>query len=352
MQHLKAGIIILGLIFLGSGLVQALEAKHTSQKTLDAGAIEFDPGKDSGFYYTIQKGDTLWDLSQKFYNSQWDWPGLWEMNKKIKNPHWIYPGNKIKIFLKKTAPAKPEPAIVSKPAPPVRIEPSFSYPPMDYTGFIRETAQESLGEILREKDGNLMMSVNDIIYIKPTAKGSLIPGKVYQVFVTQDIDEKINGKRFKGIKHRIKSEIKILEHKVTYVTAVIQHAIRDTNAGDQVMEFFHREPVLKVREPLEPIDSAIICSEDDNVLVNDNRIAFIDMGRNQNVQAGQIYTIAQELEPPYEQNSLKQALKKEKLPELPPIESGKLIVLHTEDIASTVMILSSQRDIHPGDMVN
>ena len=32
---------------------------------------EFDTTEDTGFYYTIQKGDTLWDLSQKFYNSQW-----------------------------------------------------------------------------------------------------------------------------------------------------------------------------------------------------------------------------------------------------------------------------------------
>ncbi|MCG8685379.1 MAG: LysM peptidoglycan-binding domain-containing protein, partial [Desulfobacterales bacterium] len=61
---------------------------------------QFNTEEDTGFYYTIQKGDTLWDLSQKFYNSQWDWPGLWEMNKDIKNPHWIYPGNTIRVFLK------------------------------------------------------------------------------------------------------------------------------------------------------------------------------------------------------------------------------------------------------------
>lgn len=56
-----------------------------------------EPAEDSGFYYTIQKGDTLWDLSQRFYDSDWDWPGLWEMNKEIKNPHWIYPGKKSKF---------------------------------------------------------------------------------------------------------------------------------------------------------------------------------------------------------------------------------------------------------------
>ena len=33
---------------------------------------------ETGFYYTIQKGDTLWDLSQQFSDSPWLWPELWE----------------------------------------------------------------------------------------------------------------------------------------------------------------------------------------------------------------------------------------------------------------------------------
>jgi hypothetical protein len=47
--------------------------------------------------YTIQKGDTLWDLSQKFLNNPWYWPKIWSQNPSIENPHWIYPGNKLRI---------------------------------------------------------------------------------------------------------------------------------------------------------------------------------------------------------------------------------------------------------------
>ncbi|HEX4384191.1 MAG TPA: LysM peptidoglycan-binding domain-containing protein, partial [Myxococcales bacterium] len=48
--------------------------------------------------YTIQKGDTLWDLSQKFLANPWYWPKIWSLNPGIENPHWIYPGGKLKII--------------------------------------------------------------------------------------------------------------------------------------------------------------------------------------------------------------------------------------------------------------
>ena len=57
--------------------------------------------------YTIQKGDTLWDLSQKFLNSPWYWPKIWSQNPSIENPHWIYPGNKLKLVPGQGGPQSP-----------------------------------------------------------------------------------------------------------------------------------------------------------------------------------------------------------------------------------------------------
>ena len=31
---------------------------------------------ETGIYYTVQEGDTLWDLSQRFSDSPWMWPDL------------------------------------------------------------------------------------------------------------------------------------------------------------------------------------------------------------------------------------------------------------------------------------
>ncbi|WP_299981697.1 LysM peptidoglycan-binding domain-containing protein [Desulfobacula sp.] len=312
---------------------------------------KFIPGEDSGFYYTIEKGDTLWDLSQKFYDSQWDWPGLWEMNDDIKNPHWIYPGKNIQIFLKKKPALKPKIVKVrkvKKEGVPVKVETSFSFSEMDHIGFLKKKAQTSLGSIIKEQDGNLMMSANDIIYIKPSGKGTLVPGRVYHIFTTSNVKEKIHGQTFNGIKHLIKAQVKILEHKGTYVKALITNAYSAVYKGDLIMEYYKRNTILTVEDNPDPIEARIICSEDNNIMINDYRIAFIDTGKAK-VKPGQIYSVFRENEtkdytvwPSKKKNSIK----------IENLESGKLIVLHTEDIASTVMILSSKYAIHPDDMVN
>ena len=68
--------------------------------------------------YTIVKGDTLWDLSQKFLSNPWYWPKIWSLNPSIENPHWIYPGNKLKVQAGAGgAPAQVDPQSAAAPAP-------------------------------------------------------------------------------------------------------------------------------------------------------------------------------------------------------------------------------------------
>jgi LysM domain len=331
-------LTIMGFVFCSSGFTE--ENK------------DFVPGEDSGFYYTIKKGDTLWDLSQKFYNSEWDWPGLWEMNNQgIKNPHLIYPGKKIRIYLKEKTAKKTESskiAEVTQEKPVEKIVPSFSFSEMDRIGFVKKTAEKNLGSIVRDQDGKLMMSPNDIIYIKPSEKGALSPEKLYHVYSTSMVEKKSKEQTFTGVRHLIHAQLKILEDKETYVTAKIIKAYRAVREGNMVMEYKNWDSILTVDETPPPIKGKILCSEDDNMMINDNRIAFIDIG-GAHIKPGQIYSVMREIKT--NDNSLLAKEKKEQL-KFDNIKAGKLIVLHTEDIASTVMILSSKYEINPDDIVN
>ena len=156
-----------------------------------------------------------------------------------------------------------------------------------------------------------------------------------------------------GIKHLIKAEIKILENHGSYVAAVITNSYRDASVNDRIMAYYERDTLLSVQENPTPIKASLICSEENTVMINNYQIAFIDRGSKDNVQPGQIYKILQANKSAFDgSDSNWWSWKDKKAPLLDPLDSGRLIILHTEDISATVMILSSKRDIYPGNMVD
>ena len=47
--------------------------------------------------YTVVRGDTLWDISDRFLKEPWRWTEIWGYNPQVVNPDLIYPGDKLAL---------------------------------------------------------------------------------------------------------------------------------------------------------------------------------------------------------------------------------------------------------------
>jgi hypothetical protein len=308
-----------------------------------------EPGDEPGFYYTIQKGDTLWDLSQRFYNDQWTWPGLWEMNNDIKNPHWIYPGKKIRIFLTDTLAEQPTPPILPAPAPHKEAEkapaitPFFSYPSMDSVGFIRKKTIAPLGKILRSRSNTVMMATGETLYIKPMGATPMVKGNAYRIITTEPVERRYGRERFSGVKHTVLGIITVTEDHGTYLTAVITKSFDHAVKGNLIAPVEKSPTRIEITDSREMIGSRILCSANNDVILSPHKIAFINQGSDHGITPGQIYTVFEDMG---------QFPKPDHRIRIKDLGIGKIIVLHTEKIASTVLVLSSTNEFAQGALVN
>jgi hypothetical protein len=311
---------------------------------------------EAGLYYTIQKGDTLWDLSQHFNDTPWMWPELWKENDQIPNPHWIYPGERIRLYHKsdldrmrmyKKMAVKPPSTPAATPAPVEAPGAFFRFTAMDQVGFIRKTPFENSGTIFRVQEDQRMGSEGDTIYIKPPEhlKQKYVLGSKYTVYRTlKPVDTK-DALETVGTQYYLLGVVEIIQNHAQYSLARIIRSFRDIKVKDQLMPHQPRDVDLNLVPGVEGLESAIIASEEHTNIMGDNTIAFIDKGARDHVDPGQQYMLYHQDQAPLEPGS------KETIT-LAPEYIGTLLVLHTEQTTSTVLITSTQRHVVPGQKLH
>jgi hypothetical protein len=300
---------------------------------------------ETGFYYTVQKGDTLWDLSQKFSDTPWQWPEMWKENSQIANPHRIYPGQRIRLYRRRGAqgygekdPLKDK-TVADKPELTNMLD--FHFASIDRVGFIRKDPLQSLGTIFKVEGRKEMISTGDLIYIRPSDKASLAKGRTFTIYRTllpikaKDTDKLI------GIQHYLAGAVEITIVRPDFVLGRVIATYRPIKIGDLLMHYSRPLPQIQMQQSPAGLEGQVIGSEEHQSMFGENAIAFIDIGEQEGVRPGQLYWI-------FKQEKYRINPKDSNETTLAPVLLGELLVLHIEKTTATVLITDSLTAIEPG----
>ena len=333
----KAILFLLGALSVGWLQPGKAYAGETADKTLEL---------ESGLYYTIEKGDTLWDLSEHFYDSPWIWPELWQKNnKQIANPHWIYPGQVIRLFEREDAETifepkpKPEPAI-EPPEPPY-----YFYPAINSVGFIRKEPVTPVGAIFKVKEDKVIISERDLVYIRPLGDVSFRPGDFFTVFRTLKRLKEQKTRGFIGIQHYIVGVLEVTDVQPKFAVGRIIQSFRPIELNDLLMQYEARLPKITLAESEEGLEGKIIASEERESIFGDHTVVFIDKGRKDGISAGQFYSI-------YYQEKERLHPKAKEAVLLPPVDYGEIFILRTEETTATALITTAKEAVEPGERIH
>jgi hypothetical protein len=299
---------------------------------------------ETGFYYTVQKGDTLWDLSRKFSDSAWLWPEMWQENSQIANPHRIYPGERIRLFRRAGSQKISEKKTGVAP-PTLENLIHYDYSAIDRVGFIRKQPVAPHGAIFKVQEPKEMINKDDIVYIRPEGDSKLVTGKRYTVYRTlKPIRDRFDN-TYIGIQHLLTGVVEITQVQPNYVIGTVIASYRPIILEDKLMPYYRRIPNIVLKDSPKGLEGKIIEAEDHNRIIGDQMIAFIDKGKNDGVHPGQFYNV-------YYQTSEHLSPKKRSKITLLPVDIAELLVVHTENTTATVIVTKADREFEADSKIH
>ena len=299
---------------------------------------------ESGVYYTVKKGDTLWDISNRYFNTHWIWPQIWCENQQIMNPHRIFPGDRLRLYHQlwdaPLPPETPEQIVISSMIhQPVThqpvMEPSyFVYSSIHRIGFIKEQPVEASGRIALLRGDKMVQKTilgqDESIYVIPSENTILKVGDVYAVYRPPMPVKDTESNKPVGVQYYKTGLIKITESREGFAVAKIEKSFRSVMVNDILLPYEQRSSKIQLVPGIDDIDGKILMSEESSMIFGNDDVAFINKGMEDGIQIGQTYAV-------YEEYSIEAMIDK--------VDFGSLLVLHTEDTTATVLITRSDRSI-------
>lgn len=306
--------------------------------------------------YVVKKGDTLWDISNTFLSSPWQWPQLWHVNPQVKNPHLIYPGDLLNLVYVDGKPqlrlsrgsggeVKLEPEVRSTPLaraiPAIPLEAVNAF--LNRGRIVKPGVLDKAPYVLLGKEGHIVTGAGDEIYGRGKFEQGVTSYGIFrkgETFVDPDTHEVLGDQALDiGI-------AKVLSVEKDVATLALNRSTQEIRRSDRLLpeeerainaNFFPSAPEQDIKGKLLAVEGGVSQIGAMNVVV-------INKGSREGLTEGNllaIYKVGEQIADPVTNETVK----------TPDFRAGLLMVFRVFDKVSYGLVLRAERPLRVNDIV-
>ena len=312
--------------------------------------------------YTVQEGDTLWDIASTFLQDPWYWPEVWYINPQVENPHLIYPGDVLSLVT-----IDGQERVMVSSGSTYRLSPAARITPLDES--VRSIPYESVaaflssGAILEKNEGDklpyILASRGDHIvaaagmdvYVRggePAATGS----RYTVIHIDDELVDPDDGETV-GFQADYVGE-GVISRGGDPATMALTDSSREALLGDRLvpveddvqMNFFPKPPDYE-------IDGRIISVVDGVSLIGQYQVVIINRGARDGLQPGDVLDVFQTgetIRDRFAGGFMNVSAGGEKV-KLPDEQAGTVMVFKVHDRIGYGLVMEATNAIHVLDTV-
>ncbi len=309
--------------------------------------------------YTVKKGDTLWDISERYTDDAWQWPNIWYQNPQIADPHLIYPGDIIGLMaiggeMKVAIVERGLESRTVKMTPTARIEPiesAIPTIPMDaMMPFIVNNRIVEPGEleaapyILSAGGGRIMNGAGGVVY----GRGDFSEGvaNAYGIFRASKVYRDPETEEVLGLEAMDIGLGNVMSHEKDVVKLNLVKTSQQVKEGDRLLTTENRKIIARFqpKAPDEYVDGFIISVPGGVTQIGQYSMIVINKGTRDGLSAGSVLDIMKRGEVVRDRTREEQV-------RLPSEKAGQLMVFRAYEKLSYALVVKATQALNVGDQV-
>lgn len=311
--------------------------------------------------YTVVKGDTLWDISNRFLNNPWMWPEIWYVNPQIENPHLIFPGDDITLIYLDDQPRLTVERSEARRVPPgtVKLSPSVHVVPLDEAipaipldaieAFLSRSRIVSAAEleeapyVVAGSQGRLLASTGDSVY----ARGEF-PADVnqYGVYRRGDVYTDPETGELLGVQALDIGSVSMKGLEGDIATTEVTRVAEEMRIKDRLLTQEERavDPNFFPSAPDADVDGVILAVEGGVTQVGKMSVVVINRGEREGLAEGNVLAV-------YKRGETTRDPVAGDVIQLPDERAGLLMVFRSFEKLSLGLVLEADRPLRINDKV-